>query len=429
MEAAATTAALAAEEEQRKRAAYQAALGGIRQGDVSGAGIETDVSRLAADIAKANQGAGLAAETANAANQIARYNATTGAQLGFLGAATQAAGAGTQASQVQAEYGGKQMEAQTKKDTGIIGGIAAGLGGIFSDDRTKDDVSRIGGDIAPDARYRLLGDQRLTLAPPTFPVPNAPPVIGENMLKYSIPKTKTEKTGLLGMDSKTTKVGETEVIPAGTGRNVVMTPYGQHYAGEPSSPYAANPFAPDNGQRDPFQSYYGGDPFQRYYGADPFESYVSDERAKADVARAAYLEGVQAGSGPRLETVTPETLDNRTPIWKGGDVDRYRLGETPVDRELTLPKEQEKRAVENMDRGDLSEWAHKIDPIAFRYRPGFADGGEEPRLGVSAQELEQSGPIGRLLVHEDPYGIKRVDYGQLALMMAVANQRDNRKGE
>ena len=51
-------------------------------------------------------------------------------------------------------------------------------------------------------------------------------------------------------------------------------------------------------------------------------------------------------NGPRVEDVTPDMLDNRTPIWEGGDVDRYQMGETPVDestRRAAEADEQRKR--------------------------------------------------------------------------------------
>ena len=47
----------------------------------------------------------------------------------------------------------------------------------------------------------------------------------------------------------------------------------------------------------------------------------------------------EAAPGPRAEDVTPDTLDNRTPIWRGGDVDLYQMGETPIDESGDVDEE------------------------------------------------------------------------------------------
>jgi len=84
-----------------------------------------------------------------------------------------------------------------------------------------------------------------------------------------------------------------------------------------------------------------------------------------------------------------------------------------------------------MGDADVVNWAEKVDPITFRYRDGFEDDGEDARLGVSAQELEKTGPLGRMMVHRDPYsGMRTVDYGALALMLSKAalSKAERRKG-
>jgi hypothetical protein len=111
--------------------------------------------------------------------------------------------------------------------------------------------------------------------------------------------------------------------------------------------------------------------------------------------------------------------------------------------------EKTKRAVAQMSGDDLINWADKTDLATYRYKPGVADSGATPQVGVSsAQRLEQTGPLGKLMVNEGPDGLKWVDYpklsyavGKAALEKAnqnedlyarlardvqVANQRNNR---
>lgn len=178
--AAGTTAALAAQEQAQKQAAYTSALQGVRSGDVSIADAATRSGQLnqAADIAtgqvntqnqlaaaKANQEAGLQAQTATGAqrltaaqgNQVADLQAQTGtiqnkqagwqatqqAKNNFAGTALQSVGAQNQAQGVAANYGANQNEVRQKTSGGLVSGIASAFG--LSDERAKTDVSPIGG--------------------------------------------------------------------------------------------------------------------------------------------------------------------------------------------------------------------------------------------------------------------------------------------
>ena len=72
------------------------------------------------------------------------------------------------------------------------------------------------------------------------------------------------------------------------------------------------------------------------------------------------------------------------------------------------------------DSDSMAAWSDKVEPIAFRYKPGFEDSGEHGHVGVSAQQLEKTGPVGKALVYKDPNGMRRVNYPELAFAMSVA---------
>jgi hypothetical protein len=84
-----------------------------------------------------------------------------------------------------------------------------------------------------------------------------------------------------------------------------------------------------------------------------------------------------------------------------------------------LSDERAKEDVQKLSPYDTRHWAESIDPITFRYKEGHEDDGKDVQLGVSAQQVEKSGPLGRLMVHQDPGDdLKHVDYGALTLMLS-----------
>jgi hypothetical protein len=85
-----------------------------------------------------------------------------------------------------------------------------------------------------------------------------------------------------------------------------------------------------------------------------------------------------------------------------------------------------KTDVDYVSDDELQDLAEKMKAVTFRYKPGIEDGGEDRHAGVMAQDLERS-KLGRELVSEDEEGLKRVDYGGLAAMMAAAAARSLRK--
>lgn len=130
---------------------------------------------------------------------------------------------------------------------------------------------------------------------------------------------------------------------------------------------------------------------------------LSDERAKVDIGKATHK-----SIADKYGSVLQEAYGHSA------------MSESPYG---ALSDERAKREVQNMSTHDVEQWAEDegTDPITWRYKPGFEDGGQDVHLGVSAQRLERSGPLGRLMVHRDPEtGMRKVDYGALALMLSKA---------
>jgi len=169
---------------------------------------------------------------------------------------------------------------------------------------------------------------------------------------------------------------------------------------------------------------------------------LSDDRAKTDidvVGSSVYGSHGQDDTNPYGEYDRQNFLAWQPPAPQqkqesgglGGLLKDILSDERAKEAVSRLSDERAKEAVSRMSDSDIEDWAEKVDPITFRYRDGFGDDGEDARLGVSAQELEGSGPLGRMMVHRDPYsGLRTVDYGALALMLSKAalSKAERRKG-
>jgi len=85
---------------------------------------------------------------------------------------------------------------------------------------------------------------------------------------------------------------------------------------------------------------------------------------------------------------------------------------------ITPPSdERAKQDVSEMAPTDLADWAEAVPLAAWRYKPGIAgtDDGREFHTGTMAGALQETGPLGRLMVHERPDGLKTVDKGEVGL--------------
>lgn len=82
--------------------------------------------------------------------------------------------------------------------------------------------------------------------------------------------------------------------------------------------------------------------------------------------------------------------------------------------------ERVKREVDQMDSQDVQDWAAHIQPITYYYKPGYGDGGKRPQIGLSAQQVEQSGPVGEMMVSRDPEGMRKLNYTETNLVLGKA---------
>ena len=164
-----------------------------------------------------------------------------------------------------------------------------------------------------------------------------------------------------------------------------------------------------------------------YAGIDPFDPggalsgkpSGSDPMAAQQIIKPAFdtsshFEKAKA-AGSTIENAATKEQENKGNTAAG--IANIGLGALTL-----LSDEEAKQEVERMGKDDRVEWAHKVEPITFRYKPGVTeedDGGA--RAGVSAQQLESTGGLGRLMVHKDPYsGMRKVDGLALGLMMGKA---------
>jgi hypothetical protein len=167
---------------------------------------------------------------------------------------------------------------------------------------------------------------------------------------------------------------------------------------------------------------------------------LSDERTKTDIAGvgSAYGSKVASAYGMGNDPISPYSAVNAAPPQENFLDWKYQAPAAAPEKKGPLPMpdmdsislsdERAKRDVERMDDGDLVDWAKRVPAVTFRYKTGIEDGGVYPHVGTTAQALEQSGPLGRMMVHEDDDGKKHVDYGALAFMQARAALKAAEKG-
>jgi hypothetical protein len=365
--AAATTAALAAQENEVKQAAYTNALLGQQ-------GATTAVGGLQANVAEANQGANLTAQNSTIANQQAGYNATNAAQNATLGTALQGVGATNQAQGVASAYGTGQNALQGKTASGLVGlamGGAQALG--LSDERAKTDIAPIG-DSGLDA---LMAS---THGETTY---------GDMAQAFGTPDLS------LG----TTPTWADRLAAAGES-------YQKAYD-EFDNPHAARPVTPGKQDFLKWQMPATAAPAADSGGSSALAGLgkligTSDERCKAAMK--------QIGSAGTMERELATAYGLPT-----------EDGATPYPTTFKTSDERAKQQVEQMGDKDLIDQADKWPLITFRYKPGVEDDGIYPHVGATAQALEQSGPLGRMMVETDPTtGLKKVDYGALAYATAKA---------
>jgi len=167
-------------------------------------------------------------------------------------------------------------------------------------------------------------------------------------------------------------------------------------------------------------------------GAQAAEAGMDAQQAGAIMSAAGAVGASYAGSPSKPSTPAGTTSDERVkrdiaPVG-GGDIysreepdsgDIY-AGTNYEEGKRKIGDEEDKRAVEQMSPDDIYAWAARQNPIAYKYKDGVEDNGENVQLGLSAQQEEKAGPLGRLMTYEDPDGTKSIDYQAALLMLGKA---------
>lgn len=417
MQAANQTAALAAQEQAAKQQAYSQSLAGVRAGDVNAANIQANVgmgnqqANLAAQsttnaqalaAAQANQQAGLQAQTttgaqslaAQQANQAANLNAQQYTALNRLDAAKANQQMNLQAQQYTANNAINAWNNQQQAANAYLGAANQATGQQNQANATWANYAS--------GQNEMQQKQNAGLA--SFATSAV------ELGSHSDTRAK-EDVARFGEPSL---AGAAQMLGIGKGRQ----PDNDGATTNPIEQLRAMGYFNRGGGR---ETGGGAGGFARAPMAAPVGASASpDPWGQHDFSRALSIDQLQ-GMAPQL-------------------------GGSPW-----MSDEETKQAVAQMGDDDLIDWANKTDLATYRYKPGVADGGATPQVGVSsAQRLERTGPLGRLMVSEGPDGLKRVDYpklayavgkaamakanqnedlyGQLLRDVQIANQRNNRKG-
>lgn len=152
---------------------------------------------------------------------------------------------------------------------------------------------------------------------------------------------------------------------------------------------------------------------------------LSDERAKDDIqpiggasswaSAPSYQQEQMPGAIP-MNVIPTDPSNQKQGGLSLGSIGLGSLG----GGALSLSDERAKQQVSRMDPRDVADWAESVPTAAFRFKPGIdgaPDNGERYHVGTVAQDLEQTGPMGKMLVTKRPDGLREVDYGPAGLMV------------
>ena len=455
MQAASTTAALAAQEQAQKQQAYTSALAGVRAGDVTAAntlasiGAQNQQANLTAQTtteqqrlatAQANQAAKLQAATtsgnqyltAAGANQQADLQAAMASGQQYLTAAQanqqanlsaqqysaqnlnaqentalQAVGATTQAQGVASGAAAGQDQLKSKTGGGLLGAAGSLLG--MSDERAKQDVSPIGS--GKDNELDSLMESSYGDAP------DLGGAYGLGVEGADSPYSFSERLGhaMQGLGATLQDRPQPPALGA-------ASPAGQNFLNwQPPKPSTEQSSQSSGGGLGGLvsgvKSLIGG----------------SDERGKTDIDRMMVQAEPPSARRKKATELEFSTRDN-PPAHRMAAAERdsaereenqYLMSHA---RFTDLSDERAKRDVDRMSDEDLVNWADRVPAVTFRYKRGVEDGGAVPHVGTTAQALERSGPLGRMMVSRGPDGLRRVDYGALAYMQSKAALAKAEKG-
>ena len=477
MQAASTTSALAAQEQVAKNNAYSAALGNVRAGDVSAAqsqqavGVANQQANLSAQAqsaqaqlaasqsnqsaalaaaqanqgtnlaaqtttgaqalaaAEANQGANLTAQQATIQNQQAAWNSQMGAANAFMGTELQGVGAQNQGQAVASGYGQSQNNLNQTK-----GGALWSALGSMSDERAKVDVRPL---------PNIYGGHSVQSNVPNFlsanyqaaPLPQGAGAYNID-LNFTSPMSEKSPYGHvmnmlkgkgspLGGDTK--NLQEVDTVDAGE----------EDVEGSPVM--GTEDVAGGEGV-DAAEGIEGAEGAEGAEGIEGLD-ILSDEYCKNEVTP---LGGGQSYSG-LLQNAYGVNGGGSSPYgsegtghqdfldWNWSPLDRQQSSSQPAAQQQqsssssipgmgsmpSMSDERAKQQAEHMGQDEIAAWSEKVPTAVFRYKPGIpdTDGGADYHAGTLAQSLERTGPLGRLMVHQRPDGLKEVEYGPLGLMV------------
>jgi hypothetical protein len=413
-------AALSAQENLAKQNAYSAALAGVRSGDVSGTSALTQIgaANLNADMsaqqqnasnllqqqqlnqgaglqaqqltqqgglqaATANQGANLTAQQATQQGTLNAWQAQQQAQNNLYGTALQSGGLQNQVNSTAAQYAtgmNAAQAAQNKNASNTVGSLLGSVG--LSDENAKENIGVVGSDDPFDTyEGSTFGDRfSYNMGKQTAESAKKPMERPQSFSSYNISSPRV--TDFLSAPPQWQKPQE-------------------------------------------FQSSDGSN-LNKVLGAAGAALGLSDEDSKQYVqhmldisespaARRKAAEEQASQSGSRADRLMAKQANDDANRWLDTKVKW-------TDRETTLSDARTKEQVDHMSDSDLIHWAEKVPAVTFKYKTGIkgTDEGEQYHLGTIAQELERTGPPGKLMVSERSDGMKQVDYGALAFLTAKA---------
>lgn len=374
MGAAQSTSALAAQEQAAKQQAYTQALSGVRAGDVSGAQAQQQITL-------ANQQAGLQAQTttgqqslaAQTTNQAAGLQAQTTTEAQAL-----AAGQTNQAANLQAQgltQQGTLTAAQANQGANLTAQQATiqnQQAGYFGQQQAQNaylgtELGAVGGQNQAQGVAASYGT-------------------GQNTLQ------QTKQGGVVSLvgNAISDEKAKTDITPIG------------------------GALSPGTGADD-FSSYYKSDEPTPLGGSQPYSGLLADAyQLPKTGASPTSPYGMTPTEQRLLDWQMPAAQQNQS------NSSSSKSGSGIMGLVDMISDERAKQDAASLSPAEVADWAEEVPTGIFRYKPGTpgTDNGAAYHAGTFATALQQTGPLGKLMVHRRPDGLKEVEYGPLGLMTA-----------
>jgi hypothetical protein len=145
---------------------------------------------------------------------------------------------------------------------------------------------------------------------------------------------------------------------------------------------------------------------------------ITDANKSGSAAEAQEKASLIGAGGAIISKVASDerVKENIAPV--GGFASSYEDAFAGLGGDGQTDKEEARREVENLSPEDVRDWASALQPIVFDYKPGHGDNGASPTIGLSANKVEESGPLGQIMVGRDRDGTRVLDYGAATLMLS-----------